>query len=147
MLNNWITEWLNTFFPFVVTREESRKAKILFGIVIFYVICNIPRVILNLEELVAIAPTYWSSFTKTNTSDDEKEPLCYSPPFWAHILRIISKFHLTLNASMCCFVYCLMCSNFRKEVSKQFKTVLPYLRKFLCCTERLNSGESNSTIH
>ena len=147
ILTNLITEWLNTCFPFVVTRDESRKAKILFGIVIFYVICNIPRVILNLEELVAIAPAYWRSFTKANESDDENEPSCYSPPFWAHILRIISKFHLTLNASICCFVYCLMCSNFRKEMSNQFKMGLPFLRKFSCCTESLNAGESNSTIH
>ena len=97
---------------------------------IFFVICNVPRIILNMEELVAVAPSYWKNyniFSTQNTTQNYEEPnkpLCYSPPFWAHILRIISKLLLILNASVGCLVYCVICSTFQAEISNQFKKLM-----------------------
>ena len=90
-----------------------------------------------MEELSVIAPSYWNSFKfdseqiiNENNEEQNKQQLCpYSPPFWAHILGIISKFLLTLNASVCCFVYCVMSPAFRDEISKKFINFTSYLFK------------------
>ena len=124
---------MKLIFVFVlVKREEARKAQILFAIVIFFVICNVPRTVLNLEEFVVIAPSYWRNYKHLFHGLQYKEehvlPLCYSPPFWAHILGSISKLLLTLNASVCCFVYCIMCQTFRAELSNQCQNVINFLR-------------------
>ena len=49
---------------------------------------------------------------------------CYTPPFWAHILKIISKLLLTINASVGCIVYCIMSPQFREEISKKLQILL-----------------------
>ena len=121
---------------FTAKREESRKAHVLFAIVIIFVVCNVPRTILNMEELSAIAPSYWKSLnpiSKDNSPEQAFETFdaikCYSAPFWAHILRSISKLLLTLNASVGCFVYCMICSRFRYEMSTGFTKVISYMKK------------------
>ena len=109
------------FLFFIAKRDEGRSAKILFAIVIFFVICNVPRAMLDLEEFAVIAPSYWAKykpvFNRQLKDDAPILPLCYSPPFWAHILQSVSKFLLTLNASAGCFIYCVLCKGFRKELS------------------------------
>ena len=99
-------------------------------------VCNIPRTVLNLQELAVIAPSYWRNYNEflMNSSTSPKGeaisalPLCYSPPFWAHILGSISKIFLTLNASIGCFVYCVMCQIFRKEMSIMLHNVINTIR-------------------
>ena len=110
-------------------REEGRRAKILFAIVIFFVICNAPRAILDLEEFVVIAPSYWEKYksmfdNSRIPSETSMKPLCYSPPFWARILHSISKLLLTLNASAGCLVYCAMCKIFRTELKNACHKVM-----------------------
>ena len=118
-----------------VKREEARNARILFIIVIIFVICNIPRIVLNLEELTIIAPSYWRKYNLFNPdatemkNEEEKQKLCYSPPFWAHILGSISKFLLTCNASVCCFVYCVICPTFRTELKTNACTLITFMLK------------------
>ena len=129
---------MHIIFSFIpVKREESRKAQILFAIVIFFMVCNIPRTVLNLQEFVIVAPSYWRNYNKfifnsTTTTKNESGtalPLCYSPPFWAHILGSVSNLFLTLNASICCLVYCSMCQIFRNELSKKLHNVITTVRK------------------
>ena len=111
----------------------------MFAIVIFFVACNIPRTVLNFQEFAVIAPSYWSHYNNlffngspaTSKETMSALPLCYSPPFWAHILGIVSNLFLTLNASICCFVYCVMCRIFRNELSKKLHNVITTVRK-LC---------------
>ena len=125
------------FSLILVKIEESRKAKILFAIVIFFMMCNIPRTVLNLQEFVVVAPSYWNNYNKfifngsltTKNESVTTLPLCYSPPFWAHILGSVSKLFLTLNASICCLVYCVMCQIFRNEMSKKLHIVITTVRK------------------
>ena len=127
-----------SYFILTAKREESRKAQVLFVIVIIFVVCNVPRIILNMEELSAIAPSYWNSYnpiSKENSSEQAFKTFdaikCYSAPFWAHILRSISKLLLTLNASVGCFVYCMICSRFRNEMSKGFTKIKFYMKKII----------------
>ena len=120
------------FHYFSVKREEARKAQILFAIVLFFVLCNVPRIILNMEELVAIIQSYWKVYSldllrneKDGNHETTKiEKYCYAPPFWAHIFKIVSKLLLTINASVGCFVYCIMCPVFREEISKKLKILI-----------------------
>ena len=119
-------------------REEARKARILFTIAFFFIICNVPRIIVNLEEFVSIAPFYWKKYTSTagNEQSDIKgkdscSSWCYSPPFWAHILESISKFLLILNASVCCFVYCVICRTFRSELTAKCHKIVRFVVKII----------------
>ena len=118
-------------------REEGRRAKILFAIVIFFVVCNTPRVILDLEEFVVIAPSYLDKYKSILDHQHHAyvsplKPLCYSPPFWAQILHSVSKFLLTLNASSGCLVYCAMCKIFRKELLNTCQNVFNFITKSFC---------------
>lgn len=131
-----------TYIIFPAKREESRKAQVLFAIVMIFVVCNVPRIILNMEELSAIAPSYWVNFNpidypiSTENSTEQIDSTidaikCYSTPFWAHILRSISQLLLTFNASVGCFVYCMICSRFREEMYKGFTHSIWYINKML----------------
>ena len=116
-------------------RDERRNAKVLFGIVLFFAICNVPRAVLDLEEFVVIAPSYWDKYKPifNNKFKDSSPilPLCYSPPFWAHILQSVSKLLLTLNASAGSFVYCAMCQNFRSELSKTCQNFIKFIMRIV----------------
>ena len=118
----------------LVKREESRKAQILFAIVIFFVVCNVPLTVLNIEEFTALVPPYWQNYKHILSSTRNETtvvPFCYSPPFWADVLGSISKLLLTLNASMCTFMYCAMCQIFRNEISTKFHTAIKFLSQIL----------------
>ena len=118
---------------FLAKREEARKARILFIIVAFFVVCNLPRVVLNLEELVSIAPFYWNSLFSVDIPEKnnhyEGDKWCYSTPIWAHILRSVSNLLLTLNASVCCFVYCVVCRTFRMAMSHNLHDLAFFILK------------------
>ena len=117
----------------IAKREEARKARILFIIVAFFVVCNLPRVVLNLGELVSIAPFYWNSLFSVDDHEkkihSEADKWCYSTPLWAHILRSISNLLLTLNASVCCFVYCVVCRTFRMAMSHKLHDLAFFILK------------------
>ena len=120
----------------LVKKDEGRSAKVLFAIVIFFIVCNVPRAVLDLEEFVVIAPSYWdkckSIFNNELKDEAPMLPLCYSPPFWAHILQSISKFLLTLNASAGCFVYCAMCQTFRTELLNTCRKLMKVTMRIVC---------------
>ena len=65
----------------------------------FFVICNVPKIVLNLEVLVVVAPLYWKNykyiFDKSlhDVDNDRVMPLCYSPPFWAHMMLFLGLNH------------------------------------------------------
>ena len=127
---------ISNFNSFIISakQDEGRRAKVLFAIVIFFVICNTPRVVLDLEEFVVIAPSYWNKYITifnhpTETASPSSKQLCYSPPFWARILHSISKLLLTLNASSGCLVYCAMCKIFRTALTKACQNVVKFVAK------------------
>ena len=82
------------FSFFLAKRGDLITAQILLVIVIFFFIFDVPKTVLNLEELVALAPLYWRNYKSTffgrleKNDDDIVLPICYSPPFWAHVRYI-----------------------------------------------------------
>ena len=126
---------------FTAKRGDLITAQILLAIVIFFFVFTVPKTVLNLEELVAIAPLYWRNYKSVffgnleQNDDDTVVPICYSPPFWAHILGSISHLFLTLNASICCFVYCSICSVFRKEFLSKLNSIVFYVKRILRLNE------------
>ena len=122
----------------IAKREEATAAKVLIAIVMFFVICNVPKIVLNLEELVVVAPLYWKNykyiFDKSlhDVDNDRVMPLCYSPPFWAHILGSISHFLQILNASICCVVYCIISPTFRQEFMAKLTVFIFYVKRIFC---------------
>ena len=99
-----------------------------------FVTCNVPRAVLDLEEFFVIAPSYWNKYKPIFNGPLEDEapilPLCYSPPFWAHILQSVSKLLLTLNASAGSFIYCVLCRAFRAELSNTCSNFVNAIMKF-----------------
>ena len=118
--------------------DEAMKARALFAIVFIFVLCNLPRIILNLEEGISAAISYHDSYYAISNQDLQPEintgatsialnatvstssKRCYLPAFWSYILNHINNFLLTLNASVCSIIYCLICRRFRTELRYQF---------------------------
>ena len=69
--------------------EEAKKARILFAVVILLTVCNLLRIILNVEETY----TYWTY----NQLVQESE--CNAVPLWALMMNIFSQPLLMLNAT------------------------------------------------
>ena len=89
--------------------EEASKAKVLFAIVALFFACNIPRTILNLEELFAQLQNYM------NGSNCK-----YNPPYWTIIFNIFCQTILNANGAFVSVIYCVMCRTFRAEVRQRF---------------------------
>ena len=89
--------------------EVSKRAKeiqlsfALFTVVICFVICNLLRILLNIDELVI--------FKMAQASEQNG---CLGFPYWTLFAVSISKFLLALNSSGNFFIYCITSSEFRK---------------------------------
>ena len=139
MIWSFLLTCLIIYFSYCIAkREEATAAQILIAIVIFFAICNVPKIVLNLEELVVVAPLYWKNYkfifdkSLQDADNDRVVPLCYSPPFWAHILGSISHFLQILNASICCFVYCIISPTFRQEFMAKLTVFIFYVKRIFC---------------
>ena len=120
---------------------EARKARVLFSIVFIFAMCNLPRIVLNLEEGVQAITSYFDTYyliddqhqpqhlnttatsAAVNATAATSSPRCYSPPFWSYILGNISSLLLTVNASVCSIIYCVMCPTFRTEFLNKFRSI------------------------
>ena len=89
--------------------EVSKRAKelqlsfALFAVVICFVICNLLRILLNIDELVI--------FKMAQASEQNG---CLGFQYWSLFAVSISKFLLALNSSGNFFIYCITSSEFRK---------------------------------
>ena len=97
--------------------KNDLHCRILFAIVFIFFVCNTPRAVLNILELDHVASIYLGS----SDTDWRNELQCYDPPFWALILKFVSSFSLTLNASLGFFIYCLTSKQFRLEIRSLFR--------------------------
>ena len=100
-----------------------------------FIVCNLPRIVLNFEEFYFMIISYWDSYNffdihKAVNSNDDLPKVCYSPPYWSYIVKHVSDLLLTLNASVCSIVYCVICKTFRAELSKRFKKVQDMMATF-----------------
>lgn len=89
--------------------EEAKKARILFVIVFIFIMCNLLRVILNVEETVSM-----------RAYQNAAKQGCNSVPLWALVMNTCSQFLLTLNATCGVLIYCAMSQDFRQQLFLKF---------------------------
>ena len=94
----------------------------LFIIAAIFIICSIPRAILNLVELEHMTEWYYERYVDPEFK--ARDPHCFDPPVWAIVLNHFSKFMMTFNSCCPFFTYCVSCKVFRKELKKQFSRCL-----------------------
>ena len=87
------------------TAKELRQAIVLFVIVILFLTCHVPRVVLNIVEFVSLE----ERLQKTQHG-------CPPLRFWVLVAYPISHFLLKLNASVNFFVYAIFDARFRKVI-------------------------------
>ena len=135
--------------------DEGHQSKILFIIVAVFLICSLPRAILNLVEFEHMFSLYYLAYFVSG--DDEvalkarelqanEEIACFYPPLWFVVFTNVSSFLMTINASLGFLIYSLGCSIFRAELSLRLKRLRNCLRAkcaklfnvLYCRTERIN---------
>ena len=70
--------------------EDRRCAIVLFGIVMIFLVSNIPRIVLNAYEFFVLSSE------------------CIIVPFWVYVMTSINGLCLTFNSSFNFFVYCFV---------------------------------------
>ena len=88
---------------------------------------------LSLEQLVSLVPFYWNNLFSSDDPEEnehfEGDKWCYATPIWALILRSFSDLLLTLNASVCCFIYCVVCRTLRITIFNRMHDLAFFIRK------------------
>ena len=98
-------------------RNMIQQTKMLFAIVILFIISHTPRIILNVEELV----------TLDNKMTAKKEG-CVWLQFWTLILIPVSHFLLQINSGINLFIYCFFNTFFREALKSKLKATILLLR-------------------
>ncbi len=114
-----------------IKREEEHKARILFAIIAAFAAFNMPRFVLNFEELLA-SRDYAFSLRRG----------CMAHPAWALILNHCSELAICANASLGFVVYCVMSTDFRyfflkKTLGKHIFLIFFTFRDELCARIRV----------
>ena len=110
---------------------EDNLAAIFMGFVFVFLICHMPRLFLNIHELIVM-----EGAMKCQMYNQE--------PFsmWSLILINVSHLLLVLNSSTNILVYCFMSSKFRKECNKLYLSC----KKSSFCKRRKNNSSSAYTM-
>ena len=91
---------------------EDKLSIIFLGIVIFFLICHVPRIFLALQE----AYTIRNSMACRNAGQN-------SFPFWSLVLSIFNHILLVLNSSLNSAIYCIFSSKYRAKALKHWNSV------------------------
>ena len=97
---------LNYFGLFFQRRQTKNRALTLTSIVIMYIICNIPRLVLNLAE----------HLIQDEKQDNMDRCGCKKEPKWFTILCSISHFLLVVNSSANFIIYGSTENKFKKTL-------------------------------
>lgn len=86
------------------SRQEDHLATIFMGIILIFLVCHTPRVLLSLYEIATIHRTLECEAAGR-------------PPFalWTLVSICVSHFLLVLNSATNMIVYCLLSSAFRRQ--------------------------------
>ena len=96
-------------------------SRMLYVIVWMFLICNIPRLVLNIEEFIIVLPWYYSKYYRQESINDEST--CFQMPAWTYLLSHISSFLMTLNAFLAFLIYCTASKAFQDELKKLLKKI------------------------
>ena len=86
-------------------RAEDRTAKIFLFITVIFITCHIPRLILDIHELINLEIANMC----------QKAKMRDIAPAWTFIMIYVSHFCLVINATMNMIIYCFMSVKFREE--------------------------------
>ena len=103
-------------------RSLSHSARTLSAIVIMYVVCNIPRLIVNLAEYLYRFQLY----------QNYSECGCVKNIVWMEVFLRVSPLLLTLNSSVNFIIYW--------SIGKQFKSTLSRILKKIRCRSSITSN-------
>ena len=100
-----------------VTNESRRKkednlAAIFMGFIVVFLVCHLPRLLLNIHELATIQHAMVCQ-------ENGKYPF----PMWSHIVVNVSHLLLCLNSATNILIYCALSSKFREECRKVFRKI------------------------
>lgn len=84
---------------------HNTQAAVLFFIVVAFLVCNVPRIVLNCYEVFTV-----ESF-RANVDNE-----CYRLPMWVMTTTLLSLLLMIVNSSINFFVYCLVNATFRQEL-------------------------------
>ena len=87
---------------------EIRQVAVLFGVVVAFSVCNVLRIVLNIEEIIS-----FEDWIQTEKKAESIGKMCTGVQFWAIITADISHFLLQVNASVNFFIYCILNKHFR----------------------------------
>ena len=100
-------------------RAEDHTAMIFLFITVIFITCHIPRLVLDIHELINLEIANMC----------QKAKMRDIAPAWTYIMIYVSHFCLVLNATFNMFIYGFMSQEFQKEL----KTVM---NEFPSCTRR-----------
>lgn len=101
-----------------VTVNESRRKKednlaaIFMGFIVVFLVCHLPRLLLNIHELATIRFAMRCQHAGLNPF-----------PMWSHLVVTISHLLLVLNSATNILIYCCLSSKFREECKKVFRKI------------------------
>ena len=94
-------------------KKEDNMAVIFMGFILVFLVCHLPRLLLNIHELATIQHAMMCQA-------DGKHPF---PP-WSLITISCSHVLLVINSSTNIFIYCFLSSKFREECTKVYQGFL-----------------------
>ena len=86
-------------------QRENDMAKVLIGIVVTFIICNLFRVVTELDNMIMAK--------KAAACEDTGEPAFY---LWSLIIDYLSDLMMVINSSINMTIYGCLNSNFRKHI-------------------------------
>lgn len=104
--------------PGGVTVNESRRKKednlavIFMGFIMVFLICHLPRLLLNIHELVTIQ----------HAMECQGRGF-HAFPLWSHIMISLSHLLLVINSATNILIYCCLSSKFREECRRVFRSL------------------------
>ena len=94
---------------------EDRLAVIFLVIILAFIFCHLPRVAIDIHEIITINQTNFCKEAKTQNSKANIFPA------WSFVAIYISHFCLVINATLNMYIYCFMSPLFREEVWQVFQ--------------------------
>ena len=116
--------------------NTSHSAGTLTAIVLMYLICNVPRLVLNMAEYLLYPDVYYSDSCG-----------CSLTPTWFAILCRISHFLLTVNSSLNFLIYFSIGKRFKKIVCGHVKMFAGRVKEFLCSRNTIEKNTNHSIVN